>query len=379
MQIYLREYIKTLGGLDRFGITCFWETDLYTVAVAELKDGMMLGCNITMGDKVVIKKGTKVDSIMRKQLQAFKLLAVEVLEEEDFAETYYGKIKVSRAFKKFEQDYTANLMAYKVAVDSFIYKKVPFRLDDLLEIVKNLVPDTLMGRDLFAYLYLHMPSDDELIFAHGLNVALICRIFSRWLGLSPKETNDLCISGFLFDVGKYLIPADIIMKPTKLNRMEYDLVKTHVFHGWYLLDHYSKNVSQHVLNATLQHHEKTDGSGYPQGLKGAEIDPYARIMIILDTYEAMTSARPYRAAKCPYEVISILESNMLQHYAVQFTQLFARHIVDELIGCRVMLNDASTWEVIMNNSNDLSHPILKNEKDVLDLSKNRDLYITGII
>ncbi len=352
---------------------------MYTVALAELKDGMILGDNILIGDKVVIKKGKKVDHIIRKQLAAYKLIAVNVMEEEDFAETYYGKIKVSRTFKQFEQDYTANLMAYKVAVDSFIYKKVPFRLDDLLEIVKNLVPDTLMGRELFAYLYLHMPTESELPYAHGLNVALICKIFSRWLGLSPMETNELCISGFLFDVGKYLIPADILEKPTKLNRMEYDLIKTHAFHGWYLLEHYSKNVSQHVLNATLQHHEKTDGSGYPQGLKGAEIDPYARILIILDTYEAMTSARPYRAAKCPYEVISILESNMLQHYDVQFTQLFARNIVDELLGSRVMLNDGSTWEVMMNNSSYLSRPTLRNENDILDLSKNRELFITGII
>ncbi len=347
--------------------------------MAELKDGMILGDNIMMGDKVVIKKGAKVDSIIRKQLAAYKLIAVNIMEEEDFAETFYGKVKVSRLFKQFEQDYTANLMAYKVAVDSFIYKKVPFRLDDLLEIVNNLVPDRLMGRDLLAYLYLHMPEDDELIYAHGLNVALICKIYARWLGLSQKETEDLCISGFLFDVGKYLIPPDILMKPTKLSRMEYDLVKTHAFHGWYLLDHYSRNVSQHVLNATLQHHEKTDGSGYPQGLKGAEIDPYARILIILDTYEAMTSARPYRAAKCPYEFIHILDSNMLQQYDVQFAQLFEKNIVDELIGCRVMLNDASTWEVMMNNSNDLSRPILRNDADVLDLSKNRDLFITAII
>ncbi|MBO4336931.1 MAG: HD domain-containing protein, partial [Lachnospiraceae bacterium] len=234
--------------------------------------------------------------------------------------------------------------------------------------------------ELFAYLYLHLPSEEELTYAHGLNVALISKIFARWLGLSPAETDELCLCGFLFDIGKFIIPYDILWKPTRLSRMEYDLVKTHAFHGYYLLNRYSKNVSQHVLNATLSHHEKTDGSGYPQGLRGTEIDPYARIMIILDTYEAMTSARSYRAPKCPYEVIHILQSNMLQHYDVQFTQLFSKNIVDELIGTRVMLNDASTWEVMMNNSNDLSRPILRNEdNDILDLSKNRDLYITGII
>lgn len=352
---------------------------MYTVALAELKDGMILAHDVLIGDKVVIKSGAKVDHIIRKQLAAYKIIALDILEEEDFAETYYGKIKVSRTFKKFQQDYTANLMAYKVAVDSFIFKKVPFRISDLLEIIKNLVPDTMMGRDLFAYLYLHVPDGDELTYAHGLNVAMICKIFAKWLGLSPHETDDLIICGFLYDIGKFMIPYDILWKPTKLNRMEFDLVKTHAYHGYYLLDRYSRNVSDHVLNATLQHHEKSDGSGYPQGLRGVEIDPYARIMAILDVYEAMTSARSYRSPKCAYEAIHILEQNMLQHYDVQFTQLFCRHIVDELIGCRVMLNDSSTWEVMMNNSNDMSRPILRNDSDVLDLSKNRDLMITGII
>ncbi len=352
---------------------------MYTVALAELKDGMIIGDNISVGDKVVIKRGTKVDSIIRKQLASFKLMVVNVLEEEDFAETYYGKLRVSRDFKQFEMDYLANLMAYKVAVDSFIFKKVPFRLIDLLQIVKNLVPDYMMSKTLFAYLYLHVPSEDQLTYAHGLNSALISKIFAKWLGLSESESDELCICGFLYDIGKFMIPNDILWKPTKLMKMEYDLVKTHAYHGYYLLSHYSKNVSQHVLNATLQHHERTDGSGYPQNLKGPDIDPYARIMAIIDVYEAMTSARPYRDPKCPYEFIRIIEDTGLQQYDIQFAQMFLKHIVDELIGNRVMLNDGSSWEVTMNNVNDLSRPLLSRETKVLDLSKQRDLYITGIV
>ena len=352
---------------------------MYTVALAELKDGMIIGSNITVGDKVVIKKGTKIDSVVKRQLQAFKLMVVDILEEEDFAETYYGKLRVSRTFKQFEQDYLANLMAYKVAVDSFIFKKVPFRLPDLLQIIKNLVPDYMTGKTLFAYLYLHVPTEDQLTYAHGLNAALISKIFAKWLNFDEKETEELCLCGFLYDIGKFMIPNDILWKPTKLLKMEYDLVKTHAYHGYYLLSHYSKNVSEHVLNATLQHHERTDGTGYPQGLMGNDLDPYARIMAILDVYEAMTSARPYRNPKCPYEVIQIFEETGLMKYDIQFVQTFLRHIVDELIGNRVMLNDGSTWEVTMNNANDLSRPLLRNDTKVLDLSKNRELSITGII
>lgn len=352
---------------------------MYTVAIPEVKDGMIIGENVTIGDKVVIKKGTKVDSVVIRQLVAYKLMAISIMEEEDFAETYYGKIKVSRAFRQFEQDYTANLVAYKVAVDSFIYKKVPFRLDDLLQIVKNLVPNDMTGKTLFAYLYLHTPKEEELTYAHGLNVALTCKIFAKWMGLTEKETEELCLCGFLYDVGKFMIPSDILWKPSKLVRMEYDLVKTHAYHGYYLLSHYSRNVSDHILNATLQHHERADGSGYPQGITGNEMDPYARIMAILDVYEAMTSSRPYRSPKCPYQVIQIFEETGLQQFDVQFIQLFLKHVVDELIGNRVLLNDGSSWEVMMNNANTYSRPVLSRDGEILDLSKNRELYITGII
>ena len=352
---------------------------MYLVPVSELKDGMILGDNILVGDKMVLKKGAKVDPLIKKQLLAYKLMVVNILEEEDFAETYYGNLKVSRDFKQFEQDYLANLMAYKVAVDSFIFKKVPFRLIDLLQIVKNLVPDSMMGKTLFAYLYLHVPSEDQLTYAHGLNTALISKVFSRWLNLNEQDTDELCLCGFLYDIGKFMIPNDILWKPTKLMKMEYDLVKTHAYHGYYLLSHYSKNVSERVLNATLQHHERTDGSGYPQGLRGEDVDPYAKIMAIIDVYEAMTSARPYRNPKCPYEVVQILEDTGLQQYDIQFVQTFLKHIVDELIGNRVMLNDGTSWEVTMNNVNDLARPLLRNETDVLDLSKKRDLYITGVV
>ena len=93
-----------------------------TVAVMSLQDGMQLAEDIMVGDKIAIKKGTKVDHIVKQKLTAFKLLTVNVLEAEDLAETYYEKLRVSEAYKDFKLKYTANLAAYKVAVDSFIYK-----------------------------------------------------------------------------------------------------------------------------------------------------------------------------------------------------------------------------------------------------------------
>ena len=348
-----------------------------TIATLSLKEGMVIGKNVISKERVIVPANSKVDSVIIQKLNAFHVMTVSVMEPEDFASTYYAKLRVSKAFKAFEENYKTNLTAYKVAVDSFIYKKVPFRQNDLITIANNLVPKQMSGRQLFAYLYLLLPTEDNLTYAHGLNVALISTIFARWLSFNEEDTRNLILSGFLYDIGKFVIPYDIIWKSSKLNKMEFDLVKTHAFHGYHLLS--KQNLNEHILNATLQHHERCDGSGYPQELKSDEIDPFAKIIAIADMYEAMTSSRTYREPMCPYTVISIFEAECFQKYDVKYVTTFIKHVAEELIGNRVRLSNGLEGEVVMNNQHNYSRPLVKCEDAIFDLSKQRDVKIVAVI
>ena len=347
------------------------------VAAAALQDGQILAEDIIVGGNVAIKKGTKVDRIIRQKIEAFKIMGVAVLEPSDLAETYYEKVRLSKEFKKFQETYNANLVAYKVAVDSFIYNKVPFRLPELKELAIKLCPDNLLGKTLFACINLIVPNESSMSFAHGLNVALICRIMARWFNLNEKDADTLVYAGFLYDIGKFLLPQDIIWKPDKLSKMEFDLIKTHAFHGYYLLKK-SFGIDEHILNAVLQHHERADGSGYPQGLKSDETDPFAKMVAIADVYEAMTAPRTYREPMCPYKAIQIIENESLQKYDTYYVTTFLTHIVDELIGNRVRLSNSMEGEVIMNNRNDLARPVVKCGDQIIDLSQNRSISIVAI-
>jgi len=347
------------------------------VATIALQDGQVLAEDITVGDKVAIKKGTKVDNIIRQKLQAFKLMSVMVMEPSDYAETYYEKVRLSKEFKAFQEVYNANLVAYKVAVDSFIYNKVPFRLPELKEMAEKLCPSNLLGKTLFAYINLLIPNEANMSFAHGLNVALICRVMARWFNLNPADTDTLVYSGFLYDIGKFLLPQDIIWKPEKLTKLEFDLIKTHAFHGYYLLKK-SYGINEHILNAVLQHHERTDGSGYPQGITADQTDPFAKMIAIADVYEAMTAPRTYREPMSPYKAIQIIEEESLQKYDTFYITTFLQHIVDELIGNRVRLSNSMEGEVIMNNRNDLARPVVKCGDQIIDLSQNRSISIVAI-
>ncbi len=348
-----------------------------TVAVMSLQDGMQLAEDIEVGGKVAIKKGTKVDHIIKAKLEAFRVFAVQIVEAEDLAETYYEKIRVSEAFKTFQTNYNANLAAYKVAVDSFIYKKVPFRFVDLKAIADALCPDTISGKRLFSYINIMLHDESNMSYAHGLNVALICKKMGKWLRLSPEDGETLLYAGFLFDIGKFMLPNDIIWKPGKLNKMEFDLVRTHAFYGYHMLSKFG--INEHILNATLMHHERCDGSGYPQGLTRDDIDPFAKMIAIADVYEAMTSARTYRAPMNPYQVVEIIKDEMYLKYDIAIITTFMNHILDEMIGNDVKLSNGMTGEVIMNNSGALGRPVVKCKDDIIDLSQQRDVKILELI
>lgn len=343
-----------------------------------LKEGMILAEDVTSQGKVIIPKDTKLTSSDIQKILNFRVMVVNIYEDEDLAATYYESVRKSKKYAQFCIDYNAQLIAYRAAVDSFVFNHVTFSRIDLLKIVDALVPDNMTGATLFAYLYNMLPSEETMTYAHGLNVGLICKIFAKWLGFNSDDSEALILSGLIYDVGKCLLPHDIIWKPDKLNKLEYDLMQTHAFHAYHLLS--KTSIDQRVLDATLQHHERNDGSGYPQGLKANEISDYAKIIAIVDMYEAMTTARSYRQPMCAYKVLNIFEQEFFQKYDINFMRTFCRHIADELIGVRVRMSNDVEGVVIMNSQNSFSRPILQlDDGNIVDLSKNRNDNIIAII
>lgn len=135
---------------------------------------------------------------------------------------------------------------------------------------------------------------DPYTAGHERRVGEIAARIGAELGLDERRVEGLRVAGYLHDVGKIAVPAEILAKPGRLNAAEFELVKTHAQAGYELL----KNVEfpWPLADIVLQHHERMDGSGYPRGHKGSEILLEARILGVADTVEAMSSHRPYRPA-----------------------------------------------------------------------------------
>ncbi|MDI9370547.1 MAG: HD-GYP domain-containing protein, partial [Synergistota bacterium] len=133
---------------------------------------------------------------------------------------------------------------------------------------------------------------DPYTIEHQERVADLALELGRRLGLDEDRCEGLHIAGLVHDIGKIEIPSEILSKPGKLSKMEFELIKTHAESGYDILS--EVDFPWPVADIARQHHERLDGSGYPGGLKGNEVLLEARIVAVADVVESMMSHRPYR-------------------------------------------------------------------------------------
>ena len=134
---------------------------------------------------------------------------------------------------------------------------------------------------------------DAYTAGHEMNVGNLAKAIAAQMGFDADRQAGLMIAGYLHDIGKIIVPIEILCKPTKLSSEEYSLVKNHVQAGYDLLK--SVNFAWHIAQPVFEHHERLDGSGYPRNLKADEISIEGRILAVADVVEATSAHRPYRA------------------------------------------------------------------------------------
>jgi len=157
-----------------------------------------------------------------------------------------------------------------------------------------------------------MVSRDPYTATHQRNVAELSRLVGKKMGLDENRLKGLYIGGLLHDIGKISIPESLLNKPGQLTEEEWNLVRTHAKRGYEILK--DANFPWPVAEMALHHHERLDGSGYPDGLSGDELSLEVRILSACDAAEAMIAYRPYRPAKSIQETIDELESGKGEKY-----------------------------------------------------------------
>ena len=161
--------------------------------------------------------------------------------------------------------------------------------------------------------------------AHSRRVSELCEKMGVAMSLSTQDIHDLKIIGLLHDIGKITIDEKILNKPDRLTEEEYSEIKRHPEMGYRIL---STSKEMHpYLNIILCHHERVDGNGYPNGLKGAQIPLMARILTVIDSFDAMTCHRPYRAAKSTEAAIEELVNGSGTQFDAEIVEIFIKQVV----------------------------------------------------
>ena len=350
---------------------------LKTITRMELKPGMVLAEPIEHGGEVLFKAGRKVDERVIERISRYNILTVTIMENVDFAKTHYEKIQYSKEFQDFVSVYREQLLVYKAVMISYLGTKMSIDSSVLMNIYRTIYDKVSSDKQLLDYIYNMMPGEDELTYTASLNAALLCGSFANWLGLPEDEKKKLILCGFYYDIGKWKLPNEILWKPGKLTEEEYALVKKHPVIGYALVRN-DTNLSEHIKNAIIMHHERMDGSGYPYHMRGEKIDKYARYMAIVDTYVAMASPRTHRSAFTPLQIIGTLEKSQ-DKFDISILMPLIERISQAQIGTKVQLNDGSVWEVMLISKHPYSRPVLRNEEDViLNLAEHPELEIVKL-
>lgn len=283
------------------------------MSLKNAEEGMVLGRSIyNSNGTILIGKGTKLNKNYIYSLKK-KGIATVYIEDDNFDDLFIDEI-VADDTKKEVMDIINNKIG-----------NLPFAEDKSIQEVKgiiNIIIDELLSKDDFIIDLVDIRAIDDYTFGHCVNVCILSLITGICLGYDRKKLIDLGTGAILHDIGKTLIPLQILNKPSKLEPTEYEEIKKHTVYGYKILKNVL-NKKDDTLDIVLSHHERFDGKGYPNGLVGKEIHEYSRIVAVADVYDALTSNRVYRKKTKNKEAIEYL-------YTMKYSQ-FDEKIVDVFV------------------------------------------------
>lgn len=314
------------------------------------------------------------DEVLNEQRQEIKNSA----EQEQ--ESFLKQVKESKELEVFHSAFVDSVDNLKNVFSKVVMHNEQIDGESILSDVENVVSK---GRNSIHILDMLqcMRGYDDVTYVHSVNVALLSNMIGRivYPDISDEELKVLTLAGLLHDIGKMMVPDNIIQKKGRLTLPEYNLVKTHVLFGNNILKGID-NLDPRIAEVAMRHHERCDGTGYPGGYKREQIEPFARIVAIADTYDAMTSDRAYRAAICPFDVIEMFEREGIVKYDVEFLLPFLEKAVQAYMNTNVRLSTNQIGKVIMINKNEFSKPVVQVGDEFYDLSKEtNDIVIDKVL
>jgi len=332
-----------------------------------LVDNVYDDCGILIG-----AKGEVINEHVINRLKTFRIRQVSVYDSQNEENTEKG----GSSFDEFKKDYRKDLNFMKQLLDDLDEGR---KLDyEKVECISNSIYSKINSISNIVECMNEVNNMGEYTYTHSINVSLYALLLAKWLKLSEEETRNVVTTGILYDIGKSRISRDILNKKGSLLPEEYEQIKHHANIGYQL----SKDIPQltdEIREGILMHHEREDGKGYPSGIKGDNINRYAKIISVVDVYDALTSERVYKNRSTPFDTFSELIRIGYGYFDTKVLMTFLSNISCYYNGSIVKMNNGETGKVIFVAPQSISMPIVSLKGKYIDLSQNRQLKIVEMM
>ncbi|WP_438445197.1 HD-GYP domain-containing protein [Gorillibacterium sp. sgz5001074] len=345
---------------------------------------------IKLGDRVIEQVFTKRGSLLFDKgftitpreldiLQAFQVPSVAVEGRWEAAETSAAK---NEEAENASVPLPTLLVEYENVLN--LFRKVMFSLRSggalpLLEL-RTRLESLLQHADQYHVLTFTPRSINlrDYLLHNSILVAMTSYQLAKWHGLPAKDWIPAALGGLLHDIGNAKVDETILEKKGKLTHTEQEEMRTHTVHGYQMLKNVA-GLNEGVKLSALQHHEREDGSGYPLGVKGDKIHPYAKIISVADIYHAMTSPRFYKKQASPYLVLEQLQTESFGKLDPALVQTFIQKVTEFHNGTLVRLSDGRIGSIVFSDRSHPTRPWVNINNTIVNLTLDRSLYIEHVI
>lgn len=335
------------------------------ILTENIKEDMELAKPIYENGNILLNKGVKNLYNYKDKLME---LGIKHLYVED---KYSHDIEINDTIKDFTRR-----KGKKIVKNTFDRIKSGFlelNTKELKSVVEDITDELVLNDDVLLNL-VSLKSTSNYTYEHSVNVSVICIALGKILGYNKNELYKLGMGGMLHDVGKTLIPEEIINKPGSLTEHEYYIIKNHPELGFNYLQKIN-SISPLSRIVVYSHHERVDGSGYPRGLSGEEIHEYARIAAIADVFDALTSDRVYRDKWPTYKAAEYIINKTEELFDYHLVKKFLPQISFYPNGSEIILSNGYRALVKEQNVGFPTRPLVKliEDDDGVEINKELDL------
>lgn len=350
----------------------------------QLETGCILANDIScMANQPLMRKKTVLNEEHIKLLQIFLVDEVDVEAKLANGKIFKPKAVIEKQEKVKPAIEESYLDLYLKSVD--IYKKLYKGWQagtkvDILPIRKIILPliDKVNENKFDLHKVFSLTNEEEYIYHHTVTVSILASYIGKKMGFSRPEEIQLALAGMMADCGMSKILTSIVKKKGPLLEEEFDEIKKHPMYSYQMLKEVP-GITEAVLLAVLQHHERNDGSGYPLKLSQQKIHQFSKIISVVDVFHAMISDKPYSSKQSKYKAIEVIleKFGQFDHKVVQnLTDI----ILDISIGKSVKLSTGDTGEIIFIEQNAPTRPMIKLKNgEFLKLIQTKNVYIEEVL